>query len=179
MQGPPPARGENLLDLTSVRWFALKTKAANRIRKNPPIPTHRKELLALWDLENIPACDEGMELAKVFLESCGEGVDRPGSEEPADRITEIASSYTAMVEPGSGRDDGNEVEKLAIDKANKKPSRESEDDRTDDSIPFGAHELTDEEIEDHDRGVEAGLAGKPNDDTKSTAWQRGWADAQE
>jgi hypothetical protein len=119
-----------------------------------------------------------MELAKVFLESCGEGVDPLGSEEPADRITEIAASYTAMVDPGSGRDDGNEGEKLAIDKANKKPSRESEDDRMDDSIPFGAHELTDEETADHDLGLEAGLAGKPNDDTKSAAWQRGWADAQ-
>jgi hypothetical protein len=73
----------------------------------------------------------------------------------------------------------NEVEKLAIDKANKKPSRESADDRIDDSVPFGAHELSDEDIEDHDRGVEAGLAGKPKDDTKSAAWQRGWADAQE
>ena len=68
---------------------------------------------------------------------------------------------------------------MAIDKGNKKPTIESEDDRMDDSIPFGAHELTDEETADHDLGLEAGLAGKPNDDTKSAAWQRGWADAQE
>ena len=78
----------------------------------------------------------------------------------------------------SGRDDGNEVKKLAIDKANK-PTKVSDEDLIDDSVSFGAHELTDQEIEDHDRGVEAGLAGKPNDDTKSAAWQRGWADAQE
>ena len=68
---------------------------------------------------------------------------------------------------------------MAIDKANEKPTNEPDDDLMDDSVPFGAHELTDEEIEDHDRGVEAGLAGKPNDNTKSAAWQRGWADAQE
>ena len=65
----------------------------------------RNALLALWKLEDIPACDEGMMLAQVFLESCGEGVNRLGSEEPADRITEIAASDTAMVEHGSGRND--------------------------------------------------------------------------
>lgn len=48
-----------------------------------------------------------------------------------------------------------------------------------DSVPFGAHEVTDEEIADHDLGLKAGLAGKPNDDTKSKAWHRGWADAQD
>ena len=68
---------------------------------------------------------------------------------------------------------------MAIDKANEKPTNEPDDDLMDDSVPFGAHELTDEEIEDHGLGAEAGLAGKPNDNTKSAAWQRGWADAQE
>jgi hypothetical protein len=38
---------------------------------------------------------------------------------------------------------------------------------------------TDEELADHDIGFEEGLAGRPNDETKSSAWQRGWADAQE
>jgi hypothetical protein len=46
-------------------------------------------------------------------------------------------------------------------------------------VPLGAHDLTDEEIADYDLGLEAGLSGKPNDDTKSAAWQRGWAHAQE
>ncbi len=62
---------------------------------------------------------------------------------------------------------------MAIDKANKKPT--TEPDLMDDSVSFGAHELTEEEIADHDLGLEAGLADKPNDDTKSAAWQRGWA----
>ena len=37
-----------------------------------------------------------------------------------------------------------------------------------------------ESEEDADRclGREAGLAGKPNDTTKSQDWQRGWAEAQ-
>jgi hypothetical protein len=34
----------------------------------------RNALLALWKLEDTPACEEGMMLAQVFLESCGEGV---------------------------------------------------------------------------------------------------------
>jgi hypothetical protein len=70
-------------------------------------------------------------------------------------------------------------EELALDKANKKPVKEPEDGLIDDSVPFGADEVTDEEIADHDLGLEAGLAGKPNDDIKSEAWQRGWADAQD
>jgi hypothetical protein len=73
------------------------------------MPIDRKALLALWDLENIPACDVGMELAKTFLECCGAGVHRLGSEEPADRITEIAASYTALVEHGADCDKCNEV----------------------------------------------------------------------
>jgi hypothetical protein len=30
------------------------------------MPIDRNALLALWDLENIPACDVGMELAKAL-----------------------------------------------------------------------------------------------------------------
>jgi hypothetical protein len=133
-----------------------------------------------------------MELAKAFLESCDEGVDRLGTEEPADRITQIAASYTAMVEHGSGCEKCNEVEKVVDKKASKEPPAPgptepsgagrytpADDNLIGDSVPFEAQELTDEEIEDHDLGVEAGLTGKPNDGTKSAAWQRGWAAAQE
>jgi hypothetical protein len=45
--------------------------------------------------------------------------------------------------------------------------------------PFGARNHTDGEREDHDAGFRSGVAGQPNDDTHSSAWQRGWADAQE
>jgi hypothetical protein len=37
----------------------------------------------------------------------------------------------------------------------------------------------DEEVGDYDDGFKAGFKGRPNDDTKSAAWQRGWAAAQE
>jgi hypothetical protein len=33
-------------------------------------------LMTLWDRHHIPACDEGMELARLFLISCGNAVDR-------------------------------------------------------------------------------------------------------
>ena len=120
-----------------------------------------------------------MELAKVFLESCGEGVDRWAARSPLIASQRLRPATRPWWSTAAAATMATRQKKLAIDKANKKPTNEPDDNLTDDSVPFGAHELTDEEIEDHDRGVEAGLAGKPNDDTKSAAWQRGWADAQE
>jgi hypothetical protein len=37
-------------------------------------------------LDEIPACGEGMKLAKVYLVVCAEGTDRLGIEEPEDRM---------------------------------------------------------------------------------------------
>jgi hypothetical protein len=37
----------------------------------------------------------------------------------------------------------------------------------------------DDEVVDYDDGFKAGFKGRPNDDTKSGARQRGWAGAQE
>jgi hypothetical protein len=45
---------------------------------------------------------------------------------------------------------------------------------SEDNEPFDAEVRTDEELVDYDLGREAGLAGEPNDDTRSAAWQRGW-----
>jgi len=49
----------------------------------------------------------------------------------------------------------------------------------DDSEPFMLRQRSDEEIADYDKGFECGQSGGQNDDTKSEAWQRGWAEAQE
>jgi hypothetical protein len=49
----------------------------------------------------------------------------------------------------------------------------------DDTEPFMLHKRPDEEVADYDKGFEAGQKGGQNDDTKSKAWQRGWAEAQE
>jgi hypothetical protein len=45
--------------------------------------------------------------------------------------------------------------------------------------PFLRRERTQEEMEDYYAGFKAGEAGKEPDDTKTLAWQRGWAQAQE
>jgi hypothetical protein len=68
-----------------------------------------QNLLNLWKLEDMPACEEGMELARMFLITAGEGVDKLGTEEPADRITEINAAYMAMVNHGIGCDNCKEV----------------------------------------------------------------------
>ena len=84
MQGPQPARGDSG-GSASVRWFALKTKAVNRTRKILLSPSTAKNRSALWDPETISGCDgcdERMKHAKVFLESCGEGVDRWAARSP-------------------------------------------------------------------------------------------------
>jgi hypothetical protein len=49
----------------------------------------------------------------------------------------------------------------------------------DDGVPFRAKERADKELLECDLGVEAGLAGRRNDYTKSVAWQHGWAEVQD
>jgi hypothetical protein len=68
-----------------------------------------KALLALWKLDEMPACPEGMKLAQAYLISCGEGVNRLGTEEPSDRITDLTACYMALVEHGEACDNCNEV----------------------------------------------------------------------
>jgi hypothetical protein len=48
-----------------------------------------------------------------------------------------------------------------------------------DDEPFLLRERSDKEIAEYDAGFEAGSNGGSDDDTKSIAWQRGWAEAQE
>jgi hypothetical protein len=51
-------------------------------------------------------------------------------------------------------------------------------DLVDEHLPFDSGERSEEELIDHLFGFKAGTAGEPNNETKSPAWQRGWADAQ-
>jgi hypothetical protein len=44
---------------------------------------------------------------------------------------------------------------------------------------FMLRQRSDEEIADYDKGFECGQSVGQNDDTKSEAWQSGWAEAQE
>lgn len=45
------------------------------------MPIDPNQLLALWNLEDIPACDEGLELARAFLETCGRALESTRDEE--------------------------------------------------------------------------------------------------
>ena len=46
----------------------------------------RYDLLKLWDMRNVPLCDEGLDLAGDFLVSCGQAVDKINlGHSPADR----------------------------------------------------------------------------------------------
>jgi hypothetical protein len=53
------------------------------------------------------------------------------------------------------------------------------EDLDDDEVSFLTKNRSEEEIVDYDLGFQAGTEGKPSDDTKSVAWQRGWVEAQE
>ncbi|MBB5057460.1 hypothetical protein HDF16_002166 [Granulicella aggregans] len=57
-------------------------------------PVDRNALLSLWKLDEIPACDKGMELSQAFLVCAGEFVDRFGVKEPGYRLT---AAYMARI----------------------------------------------------------------------------------
>jgi hypothetical protein len=48
-----------------------------------------------------------------------------------------------------------------------------------DDAELMSRQHADEEVTDYDDGFKAGFKGSPNDEAKSQAWQRGWAEAQE
>ena len=60
-----------------------------------------------------------------------------------------------------------------------RPEEDAMDEPFDDEDPFMLRERSEQELADYDEGFAAGSQGKEPDDTKSLAWQRGWAEAQE
>jgi hypothetical protein len=69
----------------------------------------------------------------------------------------------AMIEHGADCDDCNEADEL----------------RERDDFPEGPEGKETGYLADREIGFQAGLDGAEPDDSKSTGWQRGWADAQE
>jgi hypothetical protein len=61
------------------------------------MPIDTISLLSLWKLDEIPACDEGMELARSFLEACGDAVDRVGGADTAGLRTEFTTRYNTFL----------------------------------------------------------------------------------
>jgi hypothetical protein len=50
----------------------------------------------MWDLENIPACDEGMTLAHKFLDAAGECVNTLGRGRTSGSRAALLSALNAM-----------------------------------------------------------------------------------
>jgi hypothetical protein len=61
------------------------------------MPIDPKALLGLWRLEEMPACDEGMRLARSFLISAGEAVSMVDRQDPEHLRMEFNVQYDAFV----------------------------------------------------------------------------------
>jgi hypothetical protein len=66
---------------------------------------NREKLLSLWELEDMPVCDAGMQMVEGFLVTCGEAIDRFREEGPEDRLAQTTESYMTMVDHGNLCDD--------------------------------------------------------------------------
>jgi hypothetical protein len=56
----------------------------------------QKALLSLWNLENMPACEKGMELARKFLNVAGECVNTLGIGRTTTSRSDLLWAYNAM-----------------------------------------------------------------------------------
>ena len=75
------------------------------------MPIENGTLLSLWpNLEDIPACDEGMKLAQAFLEAAGECVNRLGIGRTSGTRAALLTALRAMEQHSDGGDKCNEVE---------------------------------------------------------------------
>jgi hypothetical protein len=61
------------------------------------MPINHDNLLSLWNLEDMPACHEGMMLAQTFLEASGECVSNLGHGRTSSTRAGLLSAYNAMV----------------------------------------------------------------------------------
>jgi hypothetical protein len=74
------------------------------------MPIETDNLLSLWpNLEDIPACDEGMRLAKAFLEAAGDCVDTLGRGRTISSRSALLSALNAMEMHGDRCEKCNEV----------------------------------------------------------------------
>jgi hypothetical protein len=73
------------------------------------MPVQSETLLSLWNIENMPECDEGMELARRFLEAAGECVSTLGHGRTSSSLNDLLWTYKAMVNHSDRCDKCNEV----------------------------------------------------------------------
>jgi hypothetical protein len=73
------------------------------------MPIDRDKILSLWNLEDIPACDEGVILAQTFLEASGECVSNLGLGRTSSTRAGLLSAYNAMVKHTDACEKCNEI----------------------------------------------------------------------
>jgi hypothetical protein len=73
------------------------------------VPVNNDALLSLWDIENMPACNQGMELARRFLEAAGECVNTLGRGRTSSSRADLLWTYNAMVNHSDRCDKCNEI----------------------------------------------------------------------
>jgi hypothetical protein len=138
-------------------------------------PFDHQALLSLWNITEIPACEKGMKYAEAFLIAAGDGVNALGTEDPETRVQIVTEAYMELVTHGIDCDDCNETETVSF----VEPNAPNDELPERDDIPRNPHEHEAKFLEDRKLGFEAGLDGVEMDETKTAAWQSGWADAQE
>ena len=73
------------------------------------MPVNNDALLSLWDIQNMPACNQGMELVRRFLEAAGECVNTLGRGRTSSSRADLLWTYNAMVNHSDHCDKCNEI----------------------------------------------------------------------
>jgi hypothetical protein len=73
------------------------------------MPIQNDTLLSLWDIENMPACEEGMEFVRRFLEAAGECVTTLGRARTSSSRANLLWAYNAMVLHSDGCQNCNRI----------------------------------------------------------------------
>lgn len=74
------------------------------------MPIRYDNLLSLWpNLEEMPACDDGVKLAQAFLEAAGECVNTLGRGRTSGSRSNLLAAYNWMVAHGDRCEKCNEI----------------------------------------------------------------------
>jgi hypothetical protein len=61
------------------------------------MPINRSQLLALWSLDEVPFCDEGLDFAGRFMERAFEACDTRGEEDGIPRRNALIRAHKDLV----------------------------------------------------------------------------------
>ena len=68
-----------------------------------------EKIFGIWNIENVPACDEGMKLAADFMTACLRGVERVGVKQTLTLRGDFHFQYSRFAAHYEGCDECNEV----------------------------------------------------------------------